>query len=64
MIKACSWNRFNGEEAMACQQLDAHKEISLIDNYKCIDTRCPHIYLRIQNTTSFNKCAGNVPVCG
>ncbi|XP_071580984.1 uncharacterized protein [Temnothorax nylanderi] len=56
-IKACSWNQFNSEETMACQQLNAHKEINLIDNYTCIDIRCPHIYLRIQNTTSFYKCA-------
>ncbi|XP_011700217.1 PREDICTED: uncharacterized protein LOC105457309 [Wasmannia auropunctata] len=56
-LKACSWNQFDGEKSIECQQLDAHKEISLIDNYKCIDTHCPHIYLRIQNATSFNKCA-------
>lgn len=56
-INACSWNQFDSEEAMICQQLDAHKEISLFDNYTCIDTRCPHIYLRVQNVTSFNKCA-------
>ncbi|XP_011864276.1 PREDICTED: uncharacterized protein LOC105560094 isoform X2 [Vollenhovia emeryi] len=56
-IKACFWNQFDGEEAMACRQFDAHKGISLLNNYQCIDTRCPHIYLRIQNATSFNKCA-------
>lgn len=43
---------------MTCQQLDAHKEISLFDNFKCIDTRCPYIYLRVQNATSLIKCAG------
>lgn len=62
-INACSWNRFDSEEAMVCQQLDAHMEISLFDNYTCIDTPCPHIYLRVQNVTSFNKCAGNVSIC-
>lgn len=58
MITACSWNQFDGEEHMKCQQLDAHKEISLFDNFECIDTWCPYIYLRIQNATSFIKCAG------
>lgn len=61
-MKACSWNQFDGEEAMACQQLEAHKDINLISNYICTDIPCPHIYLRIQNATSLNKCAGNVPV--
>ncbi|XP_039308640.1 uncharacterized protein LOC105198717 isoform X2 [Solenopsis invicta] len=56
-ITACSWNRFDGEETMTCQYLDAHKEISLIVDYKCIDTHCPNVYLRIKNATSFNKCA-------
>jgi len=61
-MKACSWNQFDGEEAMACQQLDAHEEINLISNYVCTDIPCPHIYLRVHNATSFNKCAGNVSV--
>jgi len=60
MIKACSWNQFDGEERRVCQQLDIHKEISLIDDFKCIETRCPYIYLRVENVTSLNKCAGNM----
>jgi len=59
-IKACFWNQFDGEERRICQQLDVHKEIILIDDFKCIDTRCPYIYLRVENATSLNKCAGNV----
>lgn len=58
MIKTCSWNQF--DEYVVCQQIDVHKEISITDNFKCIDSRCPYMYLRIQNATSFNKCAGNI----
>lgn len=55
MIKACSWNRF--DEDVVCQQIDIHKEISIIKDFKCNNSRCPYIYLRIQNASSFNKCA-------
>lgn len=58
MIKACSWNRFDEEQI--CQQIDVHKDVSIIDDLKCINSRCPYIYLRIQNATSLNKCAGNI----
>ncbi|XP_011349315.1 uncharacterized protein LOC105286222 isoform X2 [Ooceraea biroi] len=57
MIKACSWNQFDGKERTVCQQLEAHEEKSLIDDFKCIDARCPYIYLRVENATSLNKCA-------
>ncbi|KAM0732479.1 hypothetical protein ACS0PU_002021 [Formica fusca] len=55
MIKACSWNRFDEEQI--CQQIDVHKDVSIIDDFKCINSHCPYIYLRIQNATSLNKCA-------
>ncbi|KAL6440867.1 hypothetical protein ACFW04_003353 [Cataglyphis niger] len=55
IIKACSWNQF--DEKHVCQQIDVHKEINIIDDFKCINSRCPYMYLRIQNATSLNKCA-------
>lgn len=47
---------------MACQDLDSHQEINIVDDFVCTDAGCPYIYLRIHNATSYKKCAGKIQV--
>ncbi|XP_014480693.1 PREDICTED: uncharacterized protein LOC106747566 [Dinoponera quadriceps] len=59
-IEVCLWNRFktgNNQEHMTCRYLDTHQAIDIVDNFVCTDAGCPYIYLRVQNITSYKKCA-------
>ncbi|KAG7207191.1 hypothetical protein KM043_008876 [Ampulex compressa] len=60
-IKVCSWYQFNQsntKERISCEELGEHKELSIMDHFKCAgDNSCPHTYYQIQNVTSLQKCA-------
>lgn len=59
-INVCSWIQYNitGKKYNEyCKNANGHKDIIFTDYTLCPERKiCPHVYYRIQNVTSLNKC--------